>query len=120
MGITKVTTRISNLSKSGEPYETEFMVDTGSIDCMAPTSALRQAGIAKEWKSVYELANGTIVEYDVGFARVAFMGEETVTQIIFGPEATEPLLGVVALENLGIIVDPVSRTLKRLAAKPLK
>jgi len=48
------------------------------------------------------------------------MGSETVVQVIFGPNDCEPLLGVVALENIGIGVDPVSRTLKRMAAKPLK
>lgn len=48
------------------------------------------------------------------------MGFETVAQIIFGPEKTEPILGVVALENVGIAVDPVSRELKRMTAKSLK
>ena len=48
------------------------------------------------------------------------MGFETVTQIIFGPENTEPILGVVALENVGIAVDPVSKTLKKMTAKSLK
>jgi predicted aspartyl protease len=48
------------------------------------------------------------------------MGEETVAQVIFGPRGSEPILGVVALENVGIVVDPVTRTLKRLPAKPLK
>jgi predicted aspartyl protease len=48
------------------------------------------------------------------------MGSETVTQVIFGPEDSEPILGVVALENTGIGVDPVTRTLKIMSAKPLK
>ncbi|MCP4154387.1 MAG: hypothetical protein GY757_42070 [bacterium] len=48
------------------------------------------------------------------------MGSRTVSQIIFGPEDTEPILGVVVLENIGIMVDPVNKTLKRIAAKPLK
>jgi hypothetical protein len=51
---------------------------------------------------------------------LAFLGAETVTRFVFGPEESEPLLGVVALEDAGIGVDPVSRTLKRMAAKPLK
>ena len=55
-----------------------------------------------------------------GYAIVRFMGSETVAKVIFGPEGAEPLLGVVALESCGIGVDPVSRTLKRMAAKPLK
>ncbi len=41
------------------------------------------------------------------------MGAETVAQVIFGPDDAEPILGVVALENTGIGVDPVTRTLKR-------
>ncbi|MEX0610524.1 MAG: ASPIC/UnbV domain-containing protein, partial [Pirellulales bacterium] len=31
-------------------------------------------------------------EYEFGFARVAFMGQETVAQVIFGPSGTEPIL----------------------------
>jgi predicted aspartyl protease len=69
---------------------------------------------------VYELADGSPVEYEYGFARVSFLGEETVAPIIFGPAAAEPPLGVVALESLGLIVDPISKALKRLNAKPLK
>lgn len=120
MGIIKVTTTITNLAKSREGYEAEFLVDTGSIDCMAPESKLAEAGVEVEGKNVYELANGQPVEYNYGYARVAFMGSETVAQVIFGPEKAEPILGVVALENVGIAVDPVSKTLRRMTAKPLK
>ncbi|MDI6792284.1 MAG: clan AA aspartic protease [bacterium] len=120
MGVTKVTTTVTNLAKSREGYEAEFLVDTGSIDCMAPGSKLAEAGIEVEGKDVYELANGQPVEYNYGYARVAFMGSETVAQVIFGPEEAEPILGVVALENVGIAVDPVSRTLRRMTAKSLK
>ena len=120
MGITRVTVTVSNLEKSKKGYEAEFMVDTGAIDCMAPASKLKRAGIKVEGKDVYELANGQPIEYNYGYARVSFMGSETVGQIIFGPEDIEPILGVVVLENVGIAVDPVSMTLKRMTAKSLK
>ena len=120
MGLTKVTVKICDLAKSKKGYENLFLVDTGAIDCMAPESELLKAGIQVEGKEVYELANGQPVEYKYGFARVTFMGSETVTQIIFGPEEAEPILGVVALENTGIGVDPVSRELKKITAKSLK
>jgi hypothetical protein len=32
----------------------------------------------------------------------------------------EPVLGVTALESVGIVLDPATRTLKRLPAVPLK
>lgn len=120
MGLTHVTVALGNLKADGIPFEAEFLVDTGAIDCLAPAQALIQAGIASEGRDVYELANGELVEYPYGFARVSFMGAETVSKVIFGPDGCEPLLGVVALESTGIGVDPVSRTLKRMAAKPLK
>ena len=120
MGIIRITTRLTNLEKTVESYEADFLVDTGAIDCMAPASELIKAGIKVEGKEVYELANGQPIEYKYGFARVSFMGSETVAQVIFGPEDTEPILGVVALENTGIGVDPVTRTLKKMSAKPHK
>ncbi len=120
MGVTHVTTRITNLAQDAEPWEAEFLVDTGAIDCMGPRDRLIRAGIRPEGKSVYELANGQPVEYEYGFARVAFLGAETVAQIVFGPLDTVPILGVVALENVGVSVDPVTRTLHRMHARPLK
>jgi clan AA aspartic protease len=120
MGFTHVTTQISNLAQDAAPWEAEFLVDTGAIDCMAPRDRLIEAGIRPEGKSVYELANGQPVEYEYGFVRVAFLGAETVAQIIFGPPDTEPILGVVALENTGLMVDPITRTLRRMHARPLK
>jgi hypothetical protein len=87
---------------------------------MAPRDRLAKAGIRPEEKRVYELANGEPIEYEYGFARVAFLGDETVAQAIFGRPDTEPILGVVALENMGVTVDLVSRTLRRMHARPLK
>lgn len=40
--------------------------------------------------------------------------------VIFGEPDTEPLLGVTALESVGIEVDPVNQRLKRLPAVRLK
>jgi hypothetical protein len=48
------------------------------------------------------------------------MGEVTAGRIIFGPEGVEPILGVTALESVGVTLDPATHTLKRLPAVPLK
>jgi clan AA aspartic protease len=120
MGLTHIAVAVSDLAKSAAPYEGEFLVDTGAIDCLAPSDRLLAAGIKPEGKAVYEWADGTPVELEFGFARIEFLGEATVAQVIFGEPGSEPILGVVALENVGVVVDPVSKTLKRLHAKPLK
>ena len=120
MGVTHVTVSVRDLARQGTPYEAEFLVATGAIDCLVPGDRLLAAGVRPERRKMYELANSEPVEYEVGFARISFMGEETVSQVIFGPANAEPILGVLALEGVGIVVDPVHQTLKRLPASPLK
>jgi clan AA aspartic protease len=120
MGLTHVTTTVRQLTGRGKGFTADFLVDTGAVDCLAPGNILRKVGIRPEGRAVYELANGQPVELEYGFARIAFIGAETVAQIIFGPEGCEPILGVVALENTGVTVDPKTRTLHRVYAKSLK
>ena len=71
-------------------------------------------------RTAYELANGTVEEYPFGLVEIAFMDEITAGRPIFGPDNAEPILGVTALESVGVTIDPASRTLKRLPAIPLK
>lgn len=120
MGLTHVTTSVCRLTGRGKSFVSEFLVDTGAVDCLAPANALRKAGIKPEGKNVYELADGRPVELEYGFARISLMGQETVSTIVFGPEGSEPILGVIALEGLGISVDPKTRSLKRERARSLK
>jgi predicted aspartyl protease len=87
---------------------------------MASAKQLRKIGISPVGRKVYELADGTKKEYEFGIAVIEFMGEITAGRIIFGPDSVEPILGVEALESVGIIVDPKKRTLRRLPAIPLK
>lgn len=118
--MTYVNATICDLAKQATPFTGEFLVDTGSIDCLAPASNLVEAGITPEGTSLYELASGDEVEYEYGFARLQLEDAETVVQVVFGPEQSSPIVGVVALENMGLAVDPVTKTLKRLQSKPLK
>jgi clan AA aspartic protease len=119
MGLTHVDAKIGRLG-SKELFDAKFLVDTGAIDAMAPASELRRVGIEPVGKRTYELASGEMQEYEYGLAELRFMGEITCTEIIFGPEKTEPILGVFALEAAGFIVDPKNQTLRKLQARPLK
>ncbi|MBM3880684.1 MAG: hypothetical protein FJ387_13375 [Verrucomicrobia bacterium] len=81
---------------------------------------LRKAGIRPRGRMAHELADGRTTEYDFGLAEIEFMGELTSGGVIFGPDDAEPVLGVTALESVGILVDPANRTRKRMPAIPLK
>jgi clan AA aspartic protease len=120
MGLIHVTTTLRAGEKARKKYVSEFLVDTGATDSLAPANELRRAGIKRRGRVAYELADGQTVEYDFGLAEIEFMGEITSGRVIFGPDNAEPLLGVTALESVGILVDPANRTLKRMPAIPLK
>jgi clan AA aspartic protease len=120
MGLIHVTTTLKSGPDAKEKYEADFLVDTGATDSLAPSGALDKAGIKRRGRMGYELADGSTVEYDFGLAEIEFMGEVTSGRVIFGPDTTQPILGVTALESVGILVDPAHRTPKQMPAIPLK
>ena len=120
MGLTHVTVKVRSLAAADGGYEADFLVDTGATDSLAPANELLKIGIQPAGMTVFELAYGSVAEYQFGLAEISFMGEVTAGRIIFGPDEAEPLLGVTALESVGITIDPANRTLKRLPAIPLK
>jgi clan AA aspartic protease len=120
MGLIHVTVTLRRIEGADASYEGDFLVDTGATDSMAPARELHRIGVEPAGRTVYELADGSVREYAFGLARIEFMGEVTAGRVLFGPDDVEPLLGVTALESVGISVDPVTRTLKRLPAIPLK
>ncbi len=120
MGATHVTVRISNPADRDRFWEGLFLVDTGATDCLVPRQYLEAIGVEPEGKRTYELANGSELSLDITGARIEFMGELVHGTIIYGEPGAEPLLGVTALESVGIEVDPVNQRLKRLPAVRLK
>ena len=120
MGATHVTVAIRNLAEPDRVWEGLFLVDTGATDCLVPRQHLESIGLVPEGQRVYELADGSELRMDITAARVEFMGEFVGATIIFGEADAEPLLGVTALESVGIEVDPRNQTLKRLPAVRLK
>ena len=114
----QVSLRVPGMSVPG--YEASFLVDTGATDSMAAASDLSRAGIQPIGRRTYEMADGSVQEYRFGLAQIEFMGEVTAGRVIFGPEGVEPILGVTALESVGVIVDPANQSLKRLPTVPLK
>ena len=120
MGATHVTVAVSNPADAERRWEGLFLVDTGATDSLVPAKYLRAIGIKPEGHRSYELANGQEIRLEIGLMRIEFMGEITGGIVIFGDDNAEPLLGVTALESVGIEVDPKNQRLKRLPAVRLK
>lgn len=120
MGATHVTVRITNPAEPDRFWEGLFLVDTGATDSLVPRPHLEAIGLEPKGRRGYQLADGSDLVLDVTTADIEFMGEIVGGTIIFGEADAEPLLGVTALESVGIEVDPLNQRLKRLPAVRLK
>ena len=120
MGATHVTVAIRNPAEPERVWEGLFLVDTGATDCLVPRRHLEAIGLRPRTQRIYGLADGSEVRLDVTGGEIQFMGETTWGTIVFGEDDAEPLLGVTALESVGIEVDPRNQTLTRLPATRLK
>ncbi|MCA9013180.1 MAG: clan AA aspartic protease [Planctomycetaceae bacterium] len=120
MGATHVTVTIRNPAVPDRSWESLFLVDTGATDSLVPRDQLEAIGLMALGARTYELADGSELRMDITIGRIEFMGEVVGGTIIMGEPGTEPILGVTALESVGIDVDPRNQTLKRLPAVRLK
>ncbi len=120
MGATHVTVTIRNPADPDRSWEELFLVDTGATDSLVPRPHLESIGLKPKGQRVYELADGREIKMDITTADIEFMGEIVGGTILFGEANAEPLLGVTALESVGIEVDPSNQRLKRLPAVRLK
>jgi len=120
VGATHVTVTIRNPAAPHRTWEGLFLVDTGATDCLVPRQHLEAIGLEPKSQRTYELANGPELKLDITTADIEFMGEIVGGTIICDADDAEPLLGVTALESVGIEVDPLNQRLKRLPAVRLK
>ena len=120
MGVTQVTVIIRNPAMPNKSWEGLFLVDTGAIDSLVPREHLEAIGLKPKAQRIYELADGSEVKMDITTAGIEFMGDLVGGTLIFGEEDAEPILGVTALESVGIEVDPRNQRLKWMPATRLK
>ncbi len=120
MGAMHVTVTIRNPAEPDRTWEGLFLIDMGATDSLVSRPHLESIGLIPKGQRVYELADGSEIRMDITTADIEFMGEIVGGTILFGEANAEPLLGVTALESVGIEVDPINQRLKRLPAVRLK
>lgn len=120
MGAMYITVTIRNPAEPDRTWEGLFLIDMGATDSLVPRPHLESIGLIPKGQRVYELADGSEIRMDITTADIEFMGEIVGGTIVYGEANAEPLLGMTALESVGIEVDPLNQQLKRLPAVRLK
>jgi clan AA aspartic protease len=115
MGFVRVPVKLFASANGRQPVEVEALVDTGAIFCLFPRSLLERLGVQPSGKRAFRAIDGRAIEREVGVVQVEVEGAQPPgpVPVIFGEEADSPVLGVTALESMGLAVDPTSGTLQR-------
>ena len=97
-----------------------MLVDTGATYPMISEALARTIGIVRSQRPLMvTLADGRRKKFDGGTVGFSILGREAVMTILIG-DVAEPILGMEALEILGLAVEPRKRRLKAMRGFALR
>jgi predicted aspartyl protease len=112
MGYTKVVAKISNPTHPDRHREKELLVGTGAVYTVVNAKDLRDVGIQSIDKMEFYSINNQKLKREVGVSMIEVMERRWLTNVIFGNDGDNEVLGVTTLEQLGLQVDPVKKEIK--------
>ena len=97
---------------SGKRETVKFLVDSGAKYSLLPKAVCDRIELKPTRKLSFVLADGTTVERWVSEMLVTFPQGQSHSPVVLGEGEDVALLGVVTLENLGVVFNPFDRTLR--------
>ena len=94
-----------------------LLADTDATYTVIPADVGRRLGLALSPRPMtVTLADGSSRQMHFGTVLMKLHGRDAGVTVLVAPEGSEPLLGVEALEALGLAIDPVSHQLTPMRA----
>lgn len=114
MGFIYAKMKIKKTYGSKKYIEERLLVDSGAIYTVVPTDDLKKLKVVAHSEEEFELANGEVIKRKVGDAHFEYGGKKGSAPIVFGEKGDIKLLGILTLEALGFVLDPLRRELRPL------
>ena len=111
MGLTHVRVTIANPARPRRSAAIRLLVDSGAMYSVVPATTLRRLGIEPHGSRRFILADGTEIKRKMGAATFRIGKNVGTSTVIFGERDDAALLGIVSLEDLGLMLDPLKRVL---------
>jgi clan AA aspartic protease len=97
---------------TGIEEHVRFLIDSGAMYSLLPNAVWRRIRLSAKRNEQFSLADGTSISRRVSECHITLAKAEGHTPVVLGePGDPEALLGVVTLENLGLVFDPFRRAL---------
>ena len=114
MGFTYVTVTVAAPDSPQRGEDIELLVDTGATLSVIPRPLLERLGITPVYTQKARVFGGAVLERDVGVVLFTYNGATGGVSVLFGEEENQQVLGVTALEVMGLRVDRRSGQLERI------
>ncbi len=111
MGVTYIQGTVTG--PTGVQEIVRFLVDSGAQYSLLPEAVWKKLGIVAKRTQSFCLVDGSTIDRSVSECHIALPQGEGHTPVVLGePGDDEPLLGVVTLEELGLVLNPFNRQLQ--------
>jgi predicted aspartyl protease len=97
---------------TGQQASLQFLVDSGANYTLLPHRTWPSIGLTPKRSIRCTLADGSIIERQVSECHIALPEGDGHTPVILGEPGDEALLGTITLEELGLFLNPFTRTLQ--------
>ena len=108
MGITHVDAVVRG--PKGE-QSVRLLIDSGAGYTLLPSDVWRALGLEPRRRELFSLADGTQIERQMSYCEISLPEGEGPTPVILGEPGDTGLLGLVTLEELGLVLNPFTRSL---------
>ncbi|MFV2068503.1 MAG: retroviral-like aspartic protease family protein [Pirellulales bacterium] len=112
MGLTFIEGTVTG--PNNESRRVSFLIDSGASYSLLPHKVWTALELRPKRTATFTLADGTMIDRDISECHISLAEQDGHTPVILGEPGDEPLLGVITLENLGLVLDPFKRTLQAM------
>jgi predicted aspartyl protease len=111
VGMTYIAGRVTRPESRRQAVNVRFIVDSGAVYSVLPESVWKRLRLERTRKAQFSLADGTLIERGVSRCTFEIAGVSDTSPVVLGGPRDAPLLGMVTLETLGLMLNPLTREL---------
>jgi len=109
--MTYIAGKVMRVERGARSVRVRFIVDSGAVYSVLPESVWKRLRLRRSRDAQFSLADGTVIERGVSRCTFEIAGISETSPVILGGPSDAPLLGMVTLETLGLMLNPLTREL---------